>query len=247
MTPKNLSKKLDSGFTLLELLIVVGIIATLSIVLIITFKPVETLQKSRDSQRIADLNALKTAIAVYMVSTSTPVLSRSVANNDECKTGAGGGTYSNLAVMRIRYSWPRLPVGATQTISDRALDKVNFTYAVGANQVLTTALSNTNATGWLQVNFDSLRDGSPISHLPVDPTNRIANRAAVLHSDLVYRYACNRTSMTFELDARLESLEYTTINNKHSSDGGNNANLYEVGTNLKILGDGIGAGGTIQF
>jgi hypothetical protein len=55
----------------------------------------------------------------------------------------------------------------------------------------------------------------------------------------VYRYVCNSTSLTYEVDAALESAEYSSgTNNKLTTDGGNNVNYYEVGTNLKIIGSG---------
>jgi len=64
----------NRGFTLLELLIVIAIIAILSVALIIVINPAETLKKSRDANRISDLNALKTALGIYMTSTTTPNL-----------------------------------------------------------------------------------------------------------------------------------------------------------------------------
>ncbi len=230
----------DSGFTLLELLIVISIIAILSVMLIIVINPAETLRKSRDAQRISDLNTIKTAMGIYTTSTSSPQLSKDasgVLNNSACKIGSGGGVYTAvLAQPVIRYSFPTTP-----NITDLGLDGAVFTYAAGLNQVTPTALSSTDGTGWLPVNFDTLTSGSPISNLPVDPTNTITSTAGVAFTDLVYRYACNSTSLTYEVNAALESNEYTTANDKRAADGGNNAFLYEVGTNLKILGGTSGA------
>jgi hypothetical protein len=42
----------------------------------------------------------------------------------------------------------------------------------------------------------------------------------------------------YEVDARLESTAYTVDDAKMTKDGGNNANYYEVGTDLSILGVG---------
>ena len=63
---------MKKGFTLLELLIVIGILAILSTTIILVINPAETLRKARDSQRISDLNTLKTAIAYYVTSVGTP-------------------------------------------------------------------------------------------------------------------------------------------------------------------------------
>ncbi len=60
------------GFTLLELLIVIGILAILSTTVVLVINPAQLLKKARDSQRISDLNTLKTAIAYYITETSSP-------------------------------------------------------------------------------------------------------------------------------------------------------------------------------
>ncbi len=236
-----MNKKHQGGFTLLELLIVISIIAILSVALIFVINPAETLKKSRDAQRISDLNTLKTAMGLYTTSTITPYLGGS-ASNAICKTGGAGGTWGTPLTMMIRYSYPNTTPGAD--ISDLSLDGTTFTYAAGANQASSTMYTLTDGTGWLPVNFDSLTGGSPISNLPLDPVNDIVNASPassasdVSNGGLVYRYACNSTSLTYEIDAVLESTAYTSDDNKMSKDGGNNSNYYEVGTNLKILGTG---------
>jgi len=63
---------MKKGFTLLELLIVIGILAILSTTMIIVINPAEILRKAHDSQRISDLSTLKTAIAYYLTNAPTP-------------------------------------------------------------------------------------------------------------------------------------------------------------------------------
>jgi len=225
----------STGFTLLELLIVVSIIAILSVALIFVLNPAETLKKSRDAQRISDLAALKTAIGIYTTGTVSPLIGG--ASNIGCKTGALGGTY--VSGNKIFYS-----LAGIGGIADTTLDG-------GANsipaplQVASTDLTLTDGTGWLPVDFDSLIGGSPISSLPIDPVNIITDTARVSGisasgnpPDYVYRYACNATNLTYEVDAVLESATYTSSDNKMTKDGGDNSSYYEVGTNLKILGIG---------
>jgi len=64
--------KIKKGFTLLELLIVIGILSILSTTVILVINPAQLLKKARDSQRISDLNTLKTAIAYYITEAPTP-------------------------------------------------------------------------------------------------------------------------------------------------------------------------------
>ena len=219
----NIKEKRDAGFTLLELLIVVSIIAILSVALVLVLDPAETLRKSRDAQRMSDLSTLKTAIGLYTTSTTTPYLGVSNSNT-RCQANIGAVT------TYVFYSIP-------SAISDTSLDG-----AGSGSTASTTASANytlTDGTGWIPVNFDSLIGGSPISNLPVDPVNTIgsAGDGSITNTTLAYRYACMITPLAYELGAVLESETYTTgSDGKLTKDGGNSDYFYEVGTNLKILG-----------
>lgn len=191
----------------MELLIVIAIIAILSVILVLVLNPAETLKKSRDAQRISDLNTVKTALGLYMTSTSTPLLDN--VDNNKCVGGTGTiTTYLSATGPTSGY-----PVGT----------------AFGANSEVTTV----GGSGWLPVNLSSLTGGSPISNFPLDPTNTATTTLS--DSSLTYRYACRKSPLGFELDAVLESTAYTVDDNKLTKDGGNNANLYEVGTDVTIL------------
>ncbi len=54
------------GFTLLELLIVIAILAILTTVVILVLNPGEYLAQARDSQRVSDLSTLHNAVALYL-------------------------------------------------------------------------------------------------------------------------------------------------------------------------------------
>ena len=230
MKTKNGLTRNKQGFTLLELLIVIGIIAILSVILILVLNPAETLKKSRDVQRISDLNTLKTAIGIYTTSTSSPKLAGS--DNTACK--ADGGAYA--AGDKIYYSYPSDTPGAA--ITDTLLDGSVVANEPADSQVVDANLALTDGTGWLPINLDALPSGSPISNLPIDPVNTIAAPATVAATDLVYRYACRADNLTYEIDATLESSAFTSEEDKRKKDGGNATLYYEVGTNLKILGSG---------
>ena len=59
--------KTKKGFTLLELLIVIGILSILSTTVVLVINPAQLLKKARDAQRISDLNTVKTAIAYILL------------------------------------------------------------------------------------------------------------------------------------------------------------------------------------
>lgn len=225
----NLKKNKNGGFTLLELLIVIAIIAILSVALVIVLNPAETLKKARDAQRISDLSTIKTAMGLYMTSVANPILGG--ASNDMCKDTAGGLWSSG---DKIAYSRP----AGFEEIIDTSLDG-GTTYPAPLSSG-TPGL--TDGSGWIPVNFDDIPGGSPISNLPMDPINDAnigtSTHTAINSDALVYRYGCSVLPLGFEINATLESEAYKTTDDKRVSDGGNNDDFYEVGTILTILGSG---------
>lgn len=228
----NTNKK---GFTLLELLIVITIIAVLSTITILILNPAETLRKSRDSQRIADLGTIKTAIGLYMVDVASPDLDDVLS---VCLTGstAGSGSiaYSNTtAVTCVVPPATALVAGGDTSATFSAAD---FCFS-GAS------VGTPDGTGWLPVKLTAIASGTPISNFPVDPTND-SPTATPDNTKKVYRYACQNTgaagkpNLVFELDAVLESTAFTVTNPIMTNDGGDNTAYYETGTSLKLLPTG---------
>ncbi|MDD4122873.1 MAG: prepilin-type N-terminal cleavage/methylation domain-containing protein [Candidatus Pacebacteria bacterium] len=80
--------KESKGFTLVELMIVVAIIAILTSIVMMTLNPARLFQRARDSQRLADLNTLSSAIGYYLIRTNDPVLD----NGTNTLCNGGGGT-----------------------------------------------------------------------------------------------------------------------------------------------------------
>lgn len=78
-----------------------------------------------------------------------------------------------------------------------------------------------DGTGWVKVNLTGQAATLPV--LPIDPVNT---------GNTVYVYATNATADAWEIDAVLESKAFK---GKMATDGGNNDNLYEIGSNLNIL------------
>jgi len=130
---------MKKGFTLLELLIVIGILAILSTTMVLVINPAEMLKKARDSQRISDLNNLKSALSLYLTDVASPLLAPS----------STAAYISNSSANNINQATPCLPSG--------------YGVASASNS------QAINGTGWLPVNFGAISGGSPISAEPVDP------------------------------------------------------------------------------
>lgn len=57
-----MTKKIQKGFTLIEILVVIGIIAILAAVVLIAINPARQFAQARDSQRNSNLNAILNAV-----------------------------------------------------------------------------------------------------------------------------------------------------------------------------------------
>ena len=185
---------------------------------------------NRVDQRISDLNTLKTAIGLYITTTPTPLLNN-VSGNVGCKATAAGARALG-GTEKIYYSYPT----ESGAINDANMDGATTTPKV---QVAQASYTKTDGTGWLPINFSGITGGSPISSLPIDPTNTLVSPdviTSVTNASLMYRYSCAISPLTYELDAVLESEAYTVTDKKMETDGGNNASYYETGTNMFILG-----------
>lgn len=207
--------------------------AVLGAITLFVLNPAETLKKTRDSQRITDLGTIKSALALYLTSTSTAYIGATstspITTNGGC---LNGGASLGSASGTVWYSVNTTLAKATTTYPDNGVGASVWAHATSTNLYLT------DGTGWVHANLDALTGGSPISNLPVDPTNTIAGANNSTSTDLVYRYGCavdnaaNKSITGFEVDAELESSAYSGM---ASTDGGDNSQLYEVGTQVKNL------------
>ena len=143
------------GFTLIELLVVIAIIAILAVVVVLTLNPAEMMREARDSNRLSDLATLQSAINLY---------------NTDAAVGAASGTLGNPNIVYVSLPDQTLTGSQTSTCSSLNLPSLPTGYTYQC--VSPAASRSTNGQGWLPVNLSSLSAGSPISSLPVDPTNQ---------------------------------------------------------------------------
>lgn len=196
------------GFTLIELLIVIGILAILATVTLLVLNPAQMFAQARDSQRISDLNTVKSAVSLYLSTASSPTLGTPSGGSDSCGTKFWG------------------TIGTTSTLlfpGTRAF--------LGAGDG-TTGTTTGSTKGWVPVPLDTMSGGSPISALPLDPSGVTGSSNNTITQ--AYYYACSTTQMTFKLIGNLESTRYSFggTEDKESTDGGTYSGFYETGTNL---------------
>ena len=89
-------KKTNNAFTLIELLIVIGILAVLVVVVLLTINPTEVQRKARDTQRMKDVSTLQTAIQQYLDNNAPPAAVVNVTSAGGTTTCAANWTGLNL-------------------------------------------------------------------------------------------------------------------------------------------------------
>lgn len=134
------------GFTLIEVLIALGILVILATTVLLVINPGEYVKQSRDTKRIGDVKTIDDA------------LSTAIANSPNMALGTSTIVYISLPDIAtncptLTATLPTLPTGWSYYCSSVANYK------------------KTDGTGWVPINFDALPAKSPMQTLPVDPTN----------------------------------------------------------------------------
>lgn len=210
------SKKINRyGFTIIEVLITLGIIVIIATLITQVFKPTVYFQKTRDIKRITDLKGIEIAIKTYLLANETPVLGPTNTAYDE-------------ATPTVFISVP------FDKEDKRSLTFVWQSKTFKLYQVSSTEMYKNNSQGWLPINF-SVLIYPPLSALPVDPINSYNNHR------FFYSYVFKRSSSTFELNAKLESsfYNYQGSDDKTGTDNGDNNNIYELGTEKTLIPDSL--------
>lgn len=144
---RNDIQKKKNGFTLIELLIVIAIIAILSVVVVLTLNPAEMLRQARDSNRVADLNTLETAISLSLASGNYNLASST--GYSACYLSTPSGTGTTTAKCGIFTSG-----GITSNSSSSAANYRKI-----------------NSSGWVPIDFTQVAGGTPFGSIPIDPVN----------------------------------------------------------------------------
>jgi len=155
-----LQKKNWRGFTLLELLLVIAILAILGLIVVLLMNPVELMRQARDSNRLSDLSTIDRALSI-MEADATPIsfgqpFTVYISVPDMAATTTAGTNCSGMGLSNLPSGW---------------------SYHCAASSTYKTV----NGSGWIPVDFSSATFNSPISLLPTDPNNSTS-------SSLYYTY-----------------------------------------------------------
>ena len=131
------------SFTLVELLIVIGIIGVLTTAVLVVLNPTEYVRQARDTKRAADLQSIDKALQIV----------------EQQDSNANFGVHQTIYVS--------VP-DTTSTCANLGLPALPSGWVYGC--VDSAHLQNTDGYGWIPVNFQSVSAVS-LSSLPIDPVN----------------------------------------------------------------------------
>lgn len=136
--------KSTASFTLVELLIVIGVLAVLTAAVVVIMNPAERLRESRDSRRMQELSSLEKTINVLITQNT------------------------NLSIGTSSVVYVSIPDDASSTCGSLGLPALSPGYTY--NCVTTANLRKTNSTGWIPIDFSSTGIAM-LPTLPIDPVN----------------------------------------------------------------------------
>src|ERR1022692_163019 len=195
------------AFTLIELLVVIAILAVLAVVVVLTLNPAGLLQEGRDSSRVSDMATLNTGISLYTADATVASLGSAntvyVSVPDPTATSTAGDQCQGLGLISLPAGW---------------------SYQCAAS----STFRKTDGTGWIPANLSQASFGTPLSMLPIDPTNTSSSRR-------YYAYATDGNGH-FEVTSVMESAKYQLGGSGDviSGDGGTLASVYEKGSKLGL-------------
>lgn len=143
-----------AGFTLVELLVVIGILAVLTAVVLVAVNPGRQLAQARDTQRRADVNTVITAITAYMADPvnngQLPAGLVNLCTATPHVIGSGAGNLDLGAVLAPTYvaAMPTDPTGGTDadtgyTVCVASQVARRITVAAPNTELATTTISVT--------------------------------------------------------------------------------------------------------
>lgn len=193
------------SFTLVELLVVIGILAILTAAVVIVLNPAELLKQSRDSKRVTDLASIDRALALL------------VTQSPDVNLGTASTVYVSVAD-------PALAAGATSACPSMGLPILPAGYAYRC--VSSANLTKTDGTGWIPVNL-AATGVSNLPALPIDPTNQAS-------SGSYYMFAAS-TNWHIAAAFESKKYKMGGGADRTANDGGAFPDLYEKGSNLGLL------------
>jgi DNA-binding beta-propeller fold protein YncE len=205
---------MKKGFTLIELLILILILIILTIVMILIINPGNMLSRARDSRRLAELSSINKAIQI-------------------------AGAQGNISLGSSTVVYVSIPDTISSECSSLGLPILpgGWTYHCATPD----NYRKTDGTGWIPVDFNSLKTGAPFGALPVDPVNTTS-------TGLYYTYTYDNGSWaaTTLFESATYQEKYAATQNASSTTVYSSGNDFSL-THAILFARGGGGGGGLSF
>lgn len=130
-----LSTRASRGFTLIEILIVIGLIAILAAIVLVAVNPARQFAQANNTQRNSNVNALLNAIGQYIVDHKGAIPASITASAVEMKTGG-----ADICADIVPTYLPSLPVDPkTGSYTDCTSYATGYTVAKDPDNRITVA------------------------------------------------------------------------------------------------------------
>ncbi len=110
-----------NGFTLIEVLIVIGILAILAGIVLVAINPARQFRQANNAERESNVNALLNAIGQYTIDNKGALPPEIQADIDDI-SGAAGDDAADLCELLVPTYLPALPVDPLRAQTDADLD-----------------------------------------------------------------------------------------------------------------------------
>lgn len=122
----------SKGFTLIEILVVIGIIAILAAVVLIAINPARHFSQANNTVRRANVETIANAIGHYMADHKGALPTLPASATEICKTGVGScGSLVNLSALTADGIYlPNLPIDPTCPTGLPACDPNGIGYTI---------------------------------------------------------------------------------------------------------------------
>ena len=151
MLKKAASKSQSKGFTLLEILLVVGLIAILAGIVILALNPSKNLKETRDSQRRVDVNTILNAVYQYSIDENGNVPASITSSQTEICKSDGVADCSTLIDLADLVTNEKYLVAIPEDPTGAGTDGVGYEIVKTANDRITVAAPDAEIAAKIEV------------------------------------------------------------------------------------------------